>query len=281
MSLHSGDALTRREANAVMASAPTTLVVLAGAASVGKTTLLSVLYEQYLRGGFAEYLFAGSLTLKGFEDRCHLSRLASWQATPDTERTQRGTGSMMLHLRLANRLMEPIDVLFTDIAGEEFDAVRDFPTEASVADIVRRADHFAVALDSTELVNPYLRHAARANTRQLMRSGAEHGLLSRATGIQVVATKWDVIDVDERDSVREFLDQIRTDVVEVMPSVSADVSLHITASRRATDGSIKEGHGFEALLKEWLRVGSEKDINRDLYLSGSDLRPFDSFKANK
>lgn len=279
--LHSGDALTTAEATSLMRRSPTRLVVLAGAANVGKTTLLSVLYEKFLRGAFGRFVFAGSLTLEGFEERCYLSRLASWRPTPDTKRTQRGTASMFLHLRLANndRSFRPADLLFTDIAGEEFDAIRDVPNEAVAADIVRRSDHFAVALDSTELMENSVRHAIRASTIQLLRSGIEAGLLRDASGIQLVATKWDTVEDSRRDDVMEFLNRIHSEIADMVEIDKSRTTSHVTACRSRDDGGVTEGHGLKDLLCSWMGPPLERMTMDTADPDPQLMRPYDTFRA--
>ena len=75
--LHEGDDLTISKASKITRSCVTRFITLAGAAESGKTTLLASIYECFQKGGFADYYFAGSLTLPGYEKRCHLSRIES------------------------------------------------------------------------------------------------------------------------------------------------------------------------------------------------------------
>src|SRR5437764_3929798 len=65
--LPSGESLSELEATSVAAEAPTRVVILAGPAASGKTTILTSIYESFLEAPFANFLFAGSITLVAFE----------------------------------------------------------------------------------------------------------------------------------------------------------------------------------------------------------------------
>ena len=65
VALPSGDALTSEEANQTTRSSVTRVIVPVGPVDVGKTTLLSEIYEKFLEGPFAEHQFVWSRTLLG------------------------------------------------------------------------------------------------------------------------------------------------------------------------------------------------------------------------
>src|SRR5258706_16328307 len=82
-------------ANEVTAQSLTNVILFAGTAESGKTTLLATLYLLFQKGPFATFSFAGSRTLVGFERRVHNARLSSKLSIPRTERSK---SSELLHL---------------------------------------------------------------------------------------------------------------------------------------------------------------------------------------
>src|SRR3990172_2742237 len=60
--LPKGEALTEVQASDVTREGPTRVVVLAGPADSGKTTIITSLFEAFLEAPFANFLFAGSRT---------------------------------------------------------------------------------------------------------------------------------------------------------------------------------------------------------------------------
>ena len=95
-----GTALSSNEADAITRRSPVQLVVFAGAEGSGKTTVLASIYERLSQGPFAGFQFAGSHSLLGFEEICHLNRLASGGVQPDTQRTVPTEDAAYYHLVL-------------------------------------------------------------------------------------------------------------------------------------------------------------------------------------
>src|SRR5712692_4403902 len=88
--LPSGNELDDLEAAKLQAAQLARLIVVAGPVGAGKTTLITTLHDLFQTGKIGDHAFAWSRTLPAFERRCHLSRIASERAVPDTERTPFG-----------------------------------------------------------------------------------------------------------------------------------------------------------------------------------------------
>ena len=69
MDIHHGEALTCTECTAITFENRTQIVLIAGPAKSGKTTLIASLFHLFQRGPFLDYRFAGSQTLRGFDMR--------------------------------------------------------------------------------------------------------------------------------------------------------------------------------------------------------------------
>jgi len=121
-----GKALTFNEAKFFKRTDNPAVVVFAGFFKSGKTTLISSIYEMFQNFSFAEYMFAGSKTLAGFESRCFWSRKKSNLKEPDTARTLLIDTDRYLHLRLFNSQTYKIqNILFSDLSGEMFEDAMD------------------------------------------------------------------------------------------------------------------------------------------------------------
>src|SRR6266478_9212034 len=75
INLPTGKELDNLEAANLQVARPVRLVVVAGPIESGKTTLIASLYELFQWSRVSDYLFAGSNTLAGFEQKCYLSRI--------------------------------------------------------------------------------------------------------------------------------------------------------------------------------------------------------------
>src|SRR5258708_13883849 len=86
--LPSGNELDDLGAAKLQAAQLVRLIVVAGPVGAGKTTLIATLHDLFQTGKVGDYAFAWSTTLPAFEARCHLSRIHSHRAVPETEHTK-------------------------------------------------------------------------------------------------------------------------------------------------------------------------------------------------
>ena len=247
--LRDGEFLNAAEGGEVVRSAPSSVVVVAGMARSGKTTLVGELYGLFHKGSFAGYLFAGSRTLPGFERRCHLSRLCSEREIPATERTLFSESHDLLHLRLAS-VANGIhrDILFSDIYGEDFRLASDSAEECRKISIFKRANHVVILVDGKKAIDKGERQAAFSAADSLLRQCLDCGMLGEKSNVQIVVTKWDKAAGHGDAFIEEKLNWL----INRHRGRLATLTTHKTALR--TTGDIKAGYGMEELLKTWIVV---------------------------
>jgi hypothetical protein len=251
-SLYAGEPLTSQEALDITLRSRAHVVVVAGPADSGKTTLLTSLYEMFQGGEFAGFRFAGSRTLPAFERRCHLARLASGRADADTERTNPAERDALLHLRLQPTVGGAArELLLTDLPGEVFRLVRDSTEEAARFGLFRRADRVVVLLDSARFIDAGLRQEAATDARLLLRSALDAGVLDDGVHIDLVVSKLDILEgapKDARQFTESAIEQIRNQIESRVNSVRV-VEI---AARPRVGSSLQFGQGVDALLPRWL-----------------------------
>lgn len=251
-SLPEGDTLSAEDGSVIVRSSPTSIVVVAGPAQCGKTTLVAGLYELFHRGPFGGFLFAGSRTLPGFERRCHLARIASGRETPDTERTVRSEGTDLLHLRLAAQDADGVfGILFSDIYGEAFRRAADVAEECQQFVILKRADHVSVLVDGEKVADIRERQSAFASADDLIGQCLDCGMFTAESSIQIIVTKWDLVqgNVLAEEFVKEKLAWLDSRYASRLGSLTA----HRLSIRPTAEG-IKPGYGMGELLKKWTLV---------------------------
>jgi len=201
-----------------MRSAVTRFIVLAGAADSGKTTLLTSLYESFQWGSFAGYVFAGSQTLPGLERRCHLSRIASGRAKPDTERTKPGEELLHLRVRVKDLSRPAQELVITDLFGEAFRMAKDSTEECKRLGFISRADHFVLLLDGEKIAETGRRQEAFTDGSSLLRSCLDASMLLKNSYVDVLFTKWDKIecnkDNEKRSEALAFVEHITTNLTQ-------------------------------------------------------------------
>lgn len=251
-----GWALSVADADACMLSTPAarrlSVISLVGVPDCGKTTLVSSLYEIVRRNLAAKFGFAGSETIHGFEERCHLSRLVSDRESPDTPRTS--LELQFLHMSVAAReCSERVELFMADRRGEQFQDVLNRPPLSETLVEVRRGDAVAFLLDGEQLVDGSKRESAISKVHRL--AMALKDVIRQSIAIQLVITKTDkILGHDDETLVRRRVDALSSQLSTMLLAKSR-YSVHYVAARNLDD----ESNGMHGLLSEWLQVtGGEK-----------------------
>jgi len=252
--LPEGEALSLLEAETLMRAARTEVVVLGGWTGSGKTTLINSIYESFLDAPFAGQLFAGSLTLPGFERACHDGRLASKRESPKTQRTNPSLGIRFYHLNLVAQLGGEIShLLIADMSGELLREACDSSEDAKKLRVLQRADRFVLLLDGQKLVGVSDRHIALNGTRLILRSLLEEKLVGNRTRVDIVFAKWDVIQRGD-DSTSDFIERIQREILSKFEGCFARLKFFRVAARPETIEA-PFAFGVADVFSEWIAHG--------------------------
>lgn len=252
-------ALTDREASDVAADRRATVVVLAGGVASGKTTLIASLYERFGHGPIAGRMFAGSLTLPGFEARAQGLRPTQGvrRLMPHTHRN----AVPWLHLRVVAASGLPQELLLGDFDGEVFDRVIEGKDPAQSVPALRRADHVSIVLDGHGLVDATKRSLVRQRAIDLIDVLTKAGVVASPRVFSIVLTKLDLVDGapnDDRESARSIVAELR-DRLSSRAQLSSPPVIETAAISSAP--SLPLGHGVDDLLDLWHRSPAT-DIDR-------------------
>ena len=258
-----GGEMSAEEADAFLRMRRAQVIALVGGNDVGKTTLLASLYELAKRNSLRDFLFAGSETLRGFEERCFLSRSASGRLEPDTERTSRHSKLKLLHIRFIVD-SAPVDLVLSDRAGESYVTdMLDAPQTSREMPELSRSDCMSLLVDGRELATPGRRQLQIARVRRLWMSLLQTGVMRERLAVQVVLTKLDILQgsPEEDAGLSAFAELVR-ELRTRGSSKMLDLKVHQIASRPAPGGTLEFGTGLESLLRTWMPV-SDTTAYRD------------------
>jgi hypothetical protein len=251
--LRSGEYLDASQATALAQSAPTALVVLGGSARSGKTSLVAGIYAMLQGGALGSWYFAGSKSLTGFEQRCHLATVGSGRTKPDMERTKINA-HQFLHIQLRNidsRI--PSNLLFTDIPGEAFDNAADSNEDCRELEVLHRADSVAILIDGKKVFSKRMRQQAFAVVEALLSQCIENNMLTSFSAVQLVVTKWDLSRKVSEDRIK-FLDDKLQRLQSLFQPKLGELSIHKIAVRHWSDGTVDTNEALLSLLTKWVRV---------------------------
>lgn len=252
ISLPPAGMLTIEDADALLRWRDASVVAVVGERNGGKTTLVTELYERFLRAPFAGCMFSHSLSLLGFEMKSFESRAESGGTVPDTPRTSKQDGLLFFHLAVggvANGWRT--DLLVSERAGEAYREVRDAPAAALDLIEVRRARTVAFVVDGERLADGRRRAEALSSVRTMARALVDADAIPADASVQLVTTKCDLLRGDGAAAALGALSAMEQRFVEAYQQRFAGVSVHRTAARDpAALGEQPEG--LAALLRSWI-----------------------------
>lgn len=250
--LFAGSVLGSAEAEAVTLRERTRVVVFAGAEDSGKTTVLTSIYERFNSGTFAGFRFAGSRSLLGFEEICHLNRLASGGSEPGTPRTGLTDDAEYFHLAL-----RPVElgsprrqVLLSAMSGELFRLARDSAEDAERLTYLRRADTIVVLIDGKRLATPALRTGAQTDAADILESLLDAKMFHRQCRIEFAFSKLDEVNAAGAVAA-DFMKKTEEKFEQRFRTRVPDLAFTRIAARPAPSNAT-EDTGLEEAFVSWM-----------------------------
>jgi GTPase SAR1 family protein len=254
---HKGEALTDEGCDSLMTNVQAKLIMLAGLKDSGKSTLIGSFMQLFQDSeSFAGHKFAGSETLIGFEKICHESRMTSGRSMPHTARTVKGFDGI-LHLKVKANIPDSrkFDLLFTNLSGEDFDLLAKSTDACKKFTMAKRADHFALFIDSDLLSEKETRQSTKVNSVNVLTSLLDADMISSKCKIDIIFSKWDLLlEKNNIEDHRKFTDQIKEDLKKRIEPFKLELNFFEIASRPNRLDVLSFGHGLESLFSNWTRM---------------------------
>lgn len=258
--LPSSELLTVETADEFLRWRAASIIAVVGERNGGKTTLISEIYERFLRGTFADTCFFGSWSLSGFEMKNFQSRAESGAERPDTPRTSARDGLRFFHLAVADieNLENRTDLLISERAGETYREVRDNPSRAVELIELQRATAIAFVVDGERVLNDRKRTEVFASARSIVRALNETGTIKPGARLQLVTTKFDLLNGDNAIDARAALDAFENQMLSLFGQ-TYQVEAFRTAARDPS-GHLPAGTGVAPLFRSWLEPSSLTEL---------------------
>ena len=273
-SLPASSMLSVEDADELLRWRAASIIAIVGERNGGKTTLVTEIYERFLRGSFADAIFCHSLSLLGFEKKSFQSRAESGGDRPDTPRTSAQDGLLFFHLALSDDSdLHRTDLLISERAGEVYREIRDTPERAAEMIEVRKAAAVVFIIDGERVAAPLKRAEAFASVRNIVRAMLDTENIAPWAKIQLVTTKCDLLEGDAASDAREALLQFEGQIEKLLRG-----RFQITAFRTAArdpEGRIEPARGVAPLLRSWLTPPQMQVIEQPELMELSD--EFDRF----
>jgi hypothetical protein len=195
------DAMTLEQARQLSGRRGARLVLVMGEAGTGKTALVAALWQRLIeQDGLAGHRLAGSRTALGFERRAHWQRLDCGQSRARFPPTPLGDAAL-LHLRVRRPDGERVELLLSDLAGEQFERVREGRLLRAEIPWAARADRFVIVVDGEALSRSGESEIAVTRAERLLRSLQTANAVRERAHVALVLTKADTLSAAGESAV--------------------------------------------------------------------------------
>jgi hypothetical protein len=261
--LHHGLHLELDEARQISGRNTAKLIVLAGEKDVGKTTIITAIYDNLI-GQVSQFMFSGSQTLPGLEARCHGFRVTSERHREAQERTDFLDDPIFLHLAFKSRdpRSERIDVLMTDLAGEQFRRLVNSKSEAMQFQIALQSTTFVLLLDGKKLSHAAERHAHVELGIGILRSLLTAGVLDEKSSVMVLINKLDCVSDDATYFIQHREQELKSEFesrffgFNIQQIAARPDPLTTSLEQRQTFME-----GIDAVVGIWLQMNADHEVN--------------------
>lgn len=248
-------------------------VLLLGDKDSGKTTLLSTIFDLFQTGYFKTYIFAGSLTQKGFEIRSHLSRVSSGLTKPVTERTK-ALEFRVLHLAIKEAEQKIKHFLISDISGETIKLARSSSSAMKEhIEELKHANHIFYIIDGEKL-NIQNRTKTLNDAKIFIKSAIDNSIFTQNTVLKILISKWDLVEQDFN-----LENVVISTLNERFAKHLNEIQYLTVASRPSEPSNLDLGFGVDLLIDNLMKNNeSVKNESADSMLSN---RLFKNFKVKE
>ena len=164
--------------------------------------------------------------------------------------------SEYLHLRVRREdCSEPIrDVILCDLWGDDFREAKDNVDVCKELTIIKQAHRFVLLIDGGKLSRSESKQRAKNDPLMLLRNCLETGMLGKKSVVDVLITKWDLIQaIDGREEVVSFVEHVEEEVKNRASDRVARLRFARVASQ-ATAGDFALGHGLSEMFPDWVEA---------------------------
>lgn len=193
--------LTEQDAVVVFKANYGKVVSFVGPVGVGKTTLISSLYDVFNRDHTLSVTFARSSSIYAFEKLCHSARVTSKGTEISTPRTSSSGGVGFYHISIMDNKLNPQEILFADRSGESYSEMLNDSNLISKFIELKRSDLVCVLVDSSLLGDRRYRHKTRRQTVNFLKSVTSHFNQDTAVPVVLLLTKYDLVEGDETEEL--------------------------------------------------------------------------------
>ena len=129
--------------------------------------------------------------------------------------------------------------------------------------ILRRADHFVLLLDGDKLAQVKSRSLAASEGASLLRSCLDAEMLGRDSLVDVLFTKWDLIQSrGSQSGAEDYVAYIKETMKQRFESQVGHLRFFPVAARREEDSDLPFAYGLDVVFPSWVEEARAHSVSR-------------------
>ncbi|USD41244.1 50S ribosome-binding GTPase [Vibrio sp. SCSIO 43135] len=249
--------LSEGAASSTMKAFPSKVISFVGPVGVGKTTLISSMYDVFNRRNQLNVRFGHSHSIYAFEKLCHHARVTSNSSEVSTPRTTSADGVTFYNLSILDSSDNRHNVYLADRSGESYSEMLNDVGLVKQYSELSRSDLICILIDSSTLGDKAKRHRYKRQTINLIKALISQLQAFEKNNFVLLLTKYDLVE----GTVSEEL--CKKEVGAICQKVQQDHAIGLSCIHLSARPFLEEQEKPDAICELWdLITQSERSQSR-------------------
>ena len=254
------DELTPQKAIIKRAEMDANVIILAGFAESGKSSIIEILFESFEKGSFSGYQLMNTITRNGLKERCQLRKKHPKYRSLTPVRHKRKNEAFLYSRTYLHMEIQPVEssysrnLLFFDINGMSFFqgliSEEEKPEELTTS--ILEPDHFVLLIDGKIITQHSVKYAFNENI-ELLEKCIQSGIVNNKLYLHFAISKWDLIKNQEPSVFERIIKEIDNEKLKIKNRYRDYKHLYFENIAVRPDTPVVDmAYGLNKLLPLWI-----------------------------
>ncbi|MFS1947253.1 TRAFAC clade GTPase domain-containing protein [Vibrio lentus] len=248
--------LTESAASSTMKSFPSKVISFVGPVSVGKTTLISSMYDIFNRTNKLNIQFGRSLSIYAFEKLCHHARVTSNGNTVSTPRTTSADGVTFYNISIVDASKTRQEIYLADRSGESYSEMLNDTSLVKQFSELERSDLICILVDASSLGNKATRHICRRHTLNLIKTITSNIESPESIRVILLLTKFDLVEGTDAEEL------CNTEISSICRKVNQDCAIALDIIQLSARPFLEEQETPDSICELWDIIAKSERVQR-------------------
>lgn len=256
-------------ASVAMKAFSSKVISFVGPVGVGKTTLISSMYDVFSRPNHLNVSFGRSLSMYAFEKLCHHARVTSNGVEVSTPRTTSADGVAFYNISIVDSSENRQEIFLADRSGESYtEMLNDIEVAKNFYEL-KRSDLICILIDASSLGSKERRHRSKRQATNLIKLIVKHLDVNDDSRFILLLTKYDLVEGSDSEEL------CNKEIELVCQAIQQDLAIKLGFIRLSARPFLKEQEKPDSISQLWdLIAKSERTQSREKLITFKSERSF-------